>query len=129
MNKRVLQGCRVERQPFLELFNREGDFERVVDRIEHVVFQSFAQLDTAILGRVPEMTDAEVSRRVVICEKWFRIMRGDLGWGLIRTLDTLALALGHELVGIEFDPAQVDTSIGFASGDRAFAGLVSRIRM
>jgi hypothetical protein len=50
------------------------------------------------------MTKNDVKRRFDILAKWFKVMRGDLGWSLQRALDTLPRALRAELDGEEFVP-------------------------
>jgi hypothetical protein len=52
----------------------------------------------------PKITQAEVKRRFEICEKWFRIMRTECGYGIKRSLDTIPKALAAELLEQEFDP-------------------------
>ena len=50
------------------------------------------------------MTGAEVRRRFGICERLFRQLRGDLGWGLVRVLDHLPDYLRCELDGVPWEP-------------------------
>lgn len=64
---------------------------------EHAVARSF-ETDAA------RMTDAEVRRRFGICERLFRQLRGDLGWGLHRVLDHLPHYLRFELDGQAWAP-------------------------
>ena len=97
----------VNTKVFAELFNKPEDFELVFQSIEHTIMASFA-IDRKVLGREPEITNNKVRERWYICEKWFRCMRGELGWGLTRTLDTLPKALACELLDMQFDPSKED---------------------
>jgi len=75
----------------------KDDLGRVTLGIEHAVSQSF-EADRA------RMTGAEVRRRFGICERLFRQLRGDLGWGLVRVLDHLPEYLRCELDGTPWEP-------------------------
>lgn len=81
---------------FLDLAER-GQLEPAVLGIERAVTRSF-ETDGA------RMTDAEVRRRFQICERLFRQLRGDLGWGLVRVLDHLPHYLRCELDGRAWEP-------------------------
>jgi hypothetical protein len=70
---------------------------RVSIAIERAMVQSFRE-DGA------RMTGDEVRRRFSICERLFRRLRGDLGWGLQRALDHLPRYLRCELDGIPWQP-------------------------
>jgi hypothetical protein len=72
-------------------------FARAMLGIEHAIERSF-QSDGA------RMTQAEVRRRFDICERVFRQLRGDLGWGLQRVLDHLPGYLRCELDGAPWEP-------------------------
>ena len=82
--------------PFLDLVE-QGQVERAVLGLERVVTQSF-EADGA------RMTAVEVRRRFGICERLFRQLRGDLGWGLARVLDHLPHYLRCELDGQAWEP-------------------------
>lgn len=82
--------------PFLDLVG-QGELARAALGIERVVAQSF-EADRA------RMTGAEVRRRFQICERLFRQLRGDLGWGLVRLLDHLPHYLRCELDGNAWEP-------------------------
>jgi hypothetical protein len=81
---------------FLDLVEQD-QLARVVLGFEHAVTRSF-ETDGA------RMTDAEVRRRFGICERLFRQLRGDLGWGLHRVLDHLPHYLRCELDGLRWEP-------------------------
>jgi hypothetical protein len=81
---------------FLDLVER-GVLERAVTGIERAVTRSF-EADRA------RMTRAEVRHRFAICERLFRQLRGDLGWGLDRVLDHLPHYLRCELDGQTWEP-------------------------
>ena len=82
--------------PFLDLIEH-GQVERVVLSLERAVRRSF-ETDGA------RVTDADVRRRFAICERLFRQLRGDLGWGLQRVLDHLPHYLRCELDGQAWEP-------------------------
>lgn len=110
--------------PFLNLI-REHDFARVAKAILDIVWKSFEDdvrrhINTLIVipGREPRRTESETRRRTRICEKWIRIMRGDMGFGLEKTLDLLPHALRAELDGKDFEP--VHGSWSTDSGDPVF---------
>jgi hypothetical protein len=81
---------------FLALIESE-QLGRVMLGIEHAVTRSF-ETDGA------RMADAEVRRRFGICERLFRQLRGDLGWGVVRVLDRLPHYLRCELDGQAWEP-------------------------
>jgi hypothetical protein len=81
---------------FLDLVDR-GQLERAVLGIERAVRRSFETGGT-------RMTANEVRRRFRICERLFRQLRGDLGWGLVRVLDHLPHYLRCELDGQAWEP-------------------------
>jgi hypothetical protein len=81
---------------FLEAAAQEY-LARVVLGIEHAVANSF-EVDGA------RMTSDEVRRRFAICERLYRQLRGDLGWGMQRVLDHLPHYLRCELDGQPWEP-------------------------
>lgn len=83
---------------FLALIDGE-QLGRVVLGIEAAVTRSFTTDGT-------RLTDAEVRRRFGICERLFRQLRGDLGWGVARVLDHLPHYLRCELDGQAWEPDQ-----------------------
>jgi len=115
MSINEIRAARPDARPFKELFNSPADFQRVFDRLEHTIWWSFAYIDTRLTGRTPVITKAETRRRFQICEKWFRILRGEMGFGLIRTLDTIPRALASELLEIEFDPHAENLAQGWTA--------------
>lgn len=50
------------------------------------------------------MTQDEIRRRFRICERWFRIFRGDKAWSIERSISTCATALRTELDGGVYTP-------------------------
>jgi len=81
---------------FADLVEQE-QVGRVALVIERAIAGSFRQDGS-------RMTGAEVRRRFTICERLFRRLRGDLGWGLRRALDHLPRYLRCELDGIPWEP-------------------------
>ena len=93
--------------PFLQLCNDPKEYDMAISRLEHMIWWSFVWLD-AQLGHKTEMVPDEIKRRFLICEKWFRVLRRDLGYGVHHALDTLPRALAYELLGLPFDPPKAD---------------------
>jgi len=90
---------------------RSGDWHRVTQQIKAAVHNSFVQdqrrRTTALIivpGREVRVTQSEIKRRARICEKWLRVMRGDLGFGLVKTMDLVPQALRAELDGKDYNP-------------------------
>lgn len=81
---------------FLDLVER-NQVQRVALAIEAAVRASFAANGARVTGD-------EVKRRFRICERIFRALRGDLGWGLERVLDRLPHYLRSELDGVPWEP-------------------------
>ncbi len=81
---------------FLELVEGE-QVGAVTVAIERAIAKSLAED-----GGRP--TGDEVRRRFAICERLFRQLRGDLGWGLRRTLDHLPRYLRCVLDGVPWEP-------------------------
>lgn len=103
---------RPDPKPFADLFNRPEDFNRVFESIEHTIFASFA-IDEAVFGHKVTITQAKVQERWQICERWFRAMRGELGYGLIQTLDMLPKALACTLLDQPFEPPPANAGHGW----------------
>lgn len=86
----------------------EDKIAPVVHGIEQAVALSFAEDREPgriiLVHALPRITKAEMSRRVQLCIKIFRILRGDLKWGLERILDSLPEFLRKELDGIPWEP-------------------------
>lgn len=114
----------IDARPFAQLFNKPEDFELVFQSLEHTILASFA-IDAQMLKRTPKITQEKVRARFKVCEKWFRIMRGDLGYGLKRTLDSIPKALACELIGVPYEPEH-KTQRGFSRMD--FAKEAARIK-
>jgi hypothetical protein len=80
---------------FMKAF-ADNEIARIVIGIERAVQRSFPT--------GTRITDTEVRRRFSICERLFRQLRGDLGWGLQRVLDHLPHYLRCELDGQPWEP-------------------------
>ena len=121
--------------PFADLV-RNGDWHKVTQQIKTIVYNSFVQdqrrqATSLILipGREVRMTQGEIRRRVQICEKWIRVMRGDMGFGLIKTMDLLGTALRTELDGKDYEPqkgawSSTETDQAFISDEERANGIV-----
>jgi hypothetical protein len=81
---------------FLDLVTAE-QVGQVLLGIERAIAGSFREDDA-------RMTRSEVRRRFVAATRIFRLLRGDLRWGLRRTLDHLPRYLRCELDGVRWDP-------------------------
>lgn len=104
--------------PFKDLCNSPEDLPRVAAAIEQILLASF-KIDVERGARPAVVDDRELRRRFLICEKWFRVLRGDMGYGLEHTLDTLAQALRCELLGLAFAPGPATASWAVPGSERA----------
>ena len=82
--------------PFLDLITHD-QLAPVLLGFERAVEQSFREDGARVTGD-------EMRRRLAICERLFRALRGDLGWGLARVLDHLPGYLCCELDGVPWAP-------------------------
>ena len=82
---------------FKELVGSPANLGKTILGIEMAITSSFA-----IDGST--MTTSEVKRRFGICERLFKNLRGDLGWGIERIIDHLAEYLRYELDGVVWEP-------------------------
>jgi hypothetical protein len=94
---------------FAELVKRKEDLKRVFTGISKALSISFEQ-DKKEHPLSFVITDAAIKERFSICEKWFRIMRGDCGYSVDRAVDYLPVALRTELDGGQFEPPKTEVS-------------------
>jgi len=99
----------IDPKPFASLLSKEEDLKRVFEKIEEVLWTSFAMDIRLRLGGRP--TGNEIHRRFKICENWFRRARAELGLSLEKTLDLMNHALRAELDGLPFDPSNPERRI------------------
>ena len=104
MNKTL---AAVETTPFADLATNPAELGRVMSRLEEIIWASFG-IDAVREQRVPTVTVSETKRRFEICEKWIRVMRGDMRYSWIRTMDVLPHALRCELDGIDWVPRPIE---------------------
>ena len=109
----------VDQSVFADLLESQQDFVQVFDVFYTTIMLSFRIVDTAALGKQSVISTDEVRRRWKLCERWFRMMRGDLGYSLNKTLDSIPTALVCELTEQEFIP---DSSM------RGYAGTADALR-
>jgi hypothetical protein len=83
---------------FANLIESERDLARVTLAIEDAIARSFET------HPMRHPTQAEVKRRFDMCARIFERLRGQLGWGLVRTLDLMPLYLDTELNGSIWTP-------------------------
>ena len=82
---------------FLDLVGDKRNLGLVTLAIESAIAASFA-LDGGT------MTDAEVKRRFNMCQNIFKVLRGDMQWGIERIIDHLPQYLRAELSGASWEP-------------------------
>lgn len=85
--------------PFEDLLRQPGQLKQATDAFTRVIRKSFVD------HPVRHQTQDEVRRRFAICEKWFRIFRGDKQWTIGRALDSVGAALNAELTGKPYEPS------------------------
>lgn len=91
-----------------ELAKLTGDQQRrVTQAIYRAVEESFL-VDKKRDGRSRsiKVTADELKRRVNICLKVYKELRGDLDWGLQRAIDHLPMYLRRSLDGVAWEPDQ-----------------------
>lgn len=80
----------------------------VVHGIEQAVALSFAEDREPgriiLVHALPRVTRAEMVRRIQLCVKIFRVLRGDLKWSIERILDSMPKYLRAELDGTAWEP-------------------------
>ena len=79
-----------------------ANFKRMCAGVTDVIERSF-QRDRLLLIR-PVINDTERRRRLSMCTKIIRTLRGDLKWSLVRILDHLPEYLRAELDGESWEP-------------------------
>lgn len=82
---------------FKDLVGSKRHLGKVTLAIETAIQVSFATNEGTI-------TQSEVKRRFELCQKIFKILRGDLKWGIERIIDHLPQYLTAELNGSDWDP-------------------------
>lgn len=88
---------------FADLVRKPEDLQRAAIGFIRAIENSFVQDQERSVLTILK-TEKEVNRRFQICEEWFRVMRGDLGYSVDRACDFLPLALRSTLDGTPFDP-------------------------
>lgn len=92
--------------PYADLVRNPAEGKKVLQQFVKILADSF-QEDEVQYGeafRRTIETEAEMKRRADILGKWYRIMRGDLGWGFYKTMDNLPKALRTEMHGGRYEP-------------------------
>lgn len=82
---------------FVQLVGDHSALARVLRGIQTTIELSFAVDGAGI-------TQTEVKRRFQLCEKIFKILRGDMKWGIVRIIDHLPKYLRFELDGETWEP-------------------------
>lgn len=95
----------IDPTPFASTARTEFSFQELTQAINKAIAQSFRE--ERLRGDRPVVHNPEVKRRSEICLKWFKIMRGDMGYSVERTLDMLPLALRKDIDGEHFEPVSV----------------------
>ncbi len=101
-----------------ELANLDRDQQRRLTQGVYRAVEVSFQEDQRRIGRPRsiKVTGDELKRRVNICLKIYRALRGDLDWGLLRAIDHLPRYLRLELDGVAWEP---DKRKVWAPGDGA----------
>lgn len=94
-------------RPFADLLT-DGQYSAAVMKFEAVLVASFGQRP------VRHMTQQHIKDRYALCEKIFRLLRGDLKWGLERVWGHMLGYLLKELDGSDWKP---DARTVWAPGD------------
>lgn len=94
--------------PFAEFLNSPAEATEVSNAIHDMIMKSFgtdAARKALSTGRGEvRATQAEVRRRFNIIADWFKVLRGDMGWSMKRTIDELPKALRAQLDGGTYVP-------------------------
>ncbi len=77
-----------------------GDHTALADVVNGI--QTTIELSFAVDGAT--ITGAEVKRRFQLCEGIFKVLRGDMQWGIARIVDHLPEYLRAELNGETWEP-------------------------
>lgn len=96
--------------PYADLVQNPDEGRRVLQGFVKILAESF-QEDEVQYGPAFRRTiqnASEEKRRADILGKWYRIMRGELGWGFHKTMDSLPKALRTELHGGKYEPPTVN---------------------
>ena len=88
---------------FAELVRKPEDLPRVFIGFQRAILNSFNQDQARSILTVLK-TEREVEYRFKVCEEWFRVMRGDMGYSVDKSLDFLPIALRCTLDKISFTP-------------------------
>jgi hypothetical protein len=94
----------------LDLAKDAAEIDTIKTKFAEIVTKSFID-DSATMGEMfarKILTVDETRRRSRILRNWYMVMRGDLGWGLVKTLDHLPDALRTELNGGRYEPPAHD---------------------
>lgn len=76
----------------------EEDFPRVVRAFDRAITRSFDA------HGMSHPTRAEVKARFDACVRILRVLRGDMRWGLTKSLDHVPAFLADELAGRKWEP-------------------------
>jgi hypothetical protein len=106
------QEVKVDPAPFASTLKHEFTAARLAQIIEKAIADSFKHERER--GERVMVYDREVKRRSEICLKWFRIMRGDMGYSVDRVFDFLPRALRTELDGGTFEPVSASERSAWA---------------
>jgi len=109
----VATTCLAGREQALLSLIEEQQLGRVVLGFEFAISKSFAS-DTGLT--LAPVTHAKVKERFEICVRIFRVLRGDLKWGVERIMGHLPHYLRCELDGLPWEP---DARATWAAQDSA----------
>jgi hypothetical protein len=102
--------------PFFDLVNDPVALADVSSKLETIIWTSFGQ-DVLRDMKAPPITESETKRRFEICEYWIRVMRGDMLYSWLKTMEILPFALRRTLDGLDFTPPPANE--GWVVSDRS----------
>ncbi len=96
------------RSPALRIPKAFAELAQDDPKVLNQVFNGFETVIRASFATNPvpsgTVTAAHVKERFAICERWYRALREEKKWGVIRILDNLGEALHAELNGNTWQP-------------------------
>lgn len=115
----IPDNCKASKTPFGDLVLNKGQYNRISVAFQKALADSF-RVDKERLGKgfvERIMTQNEMKRRGDILARWFRRLRGDLGYSISQCETELTKALRCELDGIEYSPPAAGKMYGAAEGE------------
>ncbi len=105
--------------PFSDMLLNPQQALRAAQMFKNILVKSFAH-EEATMGKAFRQriqTGAEMKHRADILARWFRVLRGDLGYSMAKIENELGNALRSELDGELYTPASAHGSYGVTEGE------------